>query len=109
MRPGVNAALQVNDLGEAALHEEIGYLQAAHAVVAQTSDGLVWIQFRQSRWHFTHGNGQQLETVFADAGGLHFPGLAHVEQHRRHGRAGGDSHAAQPTGKLAWRNLRDHA
>ena len=97
MRPGVNAALQVNDLGEAALHEEIGYLLAAHAVVTQTSDGLVWIQFRQSRWHFTHGNGQQLETVFADAGGLHFPRLSYVEQHRCQRRAGGGRHTVAPT------------
>ena len=97
MRPSVNPALQIHDFGETTLHEEVGDLQAAHAVVTQASDGLVWVQLGQPCGHVTHGNGQQLETVFADAGGLNFPRLAYVEQNRCQRRDGGGSHTVAPT------------
>jgi len=41
LRPGRNAALQIDHFGEAVLGQKDGHLLAAHAVVTQAGNGLI--------------------------------------------------------------------
>src|SRR6218665_157833 len=89
LRRGIDTAGDVGHPIEAVLRQEFGHAQAACAVVAQAGDGARRVQPGQACGQRAHGDGEQFKALGMHAGGLPFPGFAHI-QHQGPGACGGE-------------------
>jgi len=85
-RPGVDAALQVEHLREAARLEEHRDLGAARAMVADADDLRFVVELLAACGDLRHRD----RDAAGDVGGLDFPRLAHVEEHGGRARGVGE-------------------
>ena len=66
MRPGRNAALQIDHWRKTILKQVLSDLTTACTVVTKAGNGTLRRQFSEAGGQFTHGNADQRETVWRD-------------------------------------------